>query len=267
MKAFSRSSRASMRSSAAPRRSAAEMTPCRVCPCRFDGRQCRQRLQNSPLKNAATARQFSSVPYGVFVCLFYSSAYATLTLAAYPDDIWYTVPLARYFLNSLIVSTSASLLSVAVGHLRRLRGEAAMASGASGSSPPHRGAGDPDVPRGSCSALPLFLDLRDHREHDRAPALRFTPRPDHHLPPRSRCRSPSGCWPLLRVGAAGAGRGRDGRRLRAGARRSYPGGPPGRAARIIAVTIYAFMTAWGEVLFASVMTDDPDPDAGPVGLS
>ena len=36
-----------------------------------------------------------------------------VTLSAY-HDIWYTVPLARYFLNSLIVSTSASLLSVAV---------------------------------------------------------------------------------------------------------------------------------------------------------
>ncbi|HXP55361.1 MAG TPA: hypothetical protein VN847_10410, partial [Streptosporangiaceae bacterium] len=29
-------------------------------------------------------------------------------------DIWYTVPLARYFLNSLIVSASAAALSVAV---------------------------------------------------------------------------------------------------------------------------------------------------------
>ena len=52
-----------------------------------------------------------------------------------------------------------------------------------------------------------------------------------------------------------AGRGRDGGRLRAvGAlfRVVLPAALPG----IIAVAVYAFMTAWGEVLFASVMTND-----------
>src|SRR5258705_522327 len=81
-----------------------------------------------------------------------------LTLAPY-HDIWYTVPLARYFLNSLIVSSAAAALSALV----------------------------------------------------------------------------DGCGPV-----------------RALFRVVIPAALPG----IIAVTIYAFMTAWGEVLFASVMTNN-----------
>ena len=30
---------------------------------------------------------------------------------------------------------------------------------------------------------------------------------------------------------------------------------------VIAVAVYSFMTSWGEILFASVMTNDDDPDA------
>lgn len=84
-------------------------------------------------------------------------------------DIWKTVPLAHYFMNSLIVSVSATLLSVAVAIF--------AAYGVSRyrfMRPPvlHRhGAVHPDVPRHPLPAAAV-PDLREHREHHRHPAVR-----------------------------------------------------------------------------------------------
>src|SRR6266545_734417 len=96
-------------------------------------------------------------------------------------DMWTTVPLGRYLANSLVVSSTASVFSVAVSILMLV---------------------------GYFDSIPRGLD--EAAQVDGAGPLRI----------------------LFRV--------------------ILPTAIPG----VVAVIVYAFMTAWGEVLFASVMTDE-----------
>jgi multiple sugar transport system permease protein len=173
-----------------------------------------------------------------------------LTLAPY-HDIWYTVPLAHYFLNSLIVSASAAGLSVAVAIFAayavsryRFRGKRVFTVAVLSTQ----------MFPGILFALPLFLIFVSIGNATGIPLygsrggliityLTFS------LPfsiwmltsyfesvPRALDEAAlvDGCGPF-----------------RALFRVVIPAALPG----IVAVTIYAFMTAWGEVLFASVMTN------------
>ena len=163
------------------------------------------------------------------------------------------MPLARYFVNSLIVSSAAAALSVAVAVVRRLRGEPVRASAASGSS--RTAVLSTQMFPGILFALPLFLifvsignatgiPLYGSRSGLIITYLTFS--------------LPFAIWMLtsyfesvpkaLDEAALVDGCGP----VRALFRVVIPAALPG----IIAVTIYAFMTAWGEVLFASVMTNN-----------
>ncbi|MEU1071342.1 MULTISPECIES: carbohydrate ABC transporter permease [unclassified Streptomyces] len=167
-------------------------------------------------------------------------------------DIWKTVPLAKYFVNSLIVAGAATVLSVAVAVLAayavsryRFRGKRVFTVTVLSTQ----------MFPGILFLLPLFLifvnvgnttgvALYGSRGGLILTYLTFS------LPfsiwmligyldsvPRDldEAAMVDGCGPLgalLRV--------------------VVPAAVPG----IVAVAVYAFMTAWGEVLFASVMTND-----------
>ncbi|OAR23190.1 ABC transporter permease [Streptomyces sp. ERV7] len=167
-------------------------------------------------------------------------------------DIWKTVPLAEYFMNSLIVAGSATVLSVVVAILAayavsryRFRGRRVFTVTVLSTQ----------MFPGILFLLPLFLifvnvgnttgvALYGSRGGLILTYLTFS------LPfsiwmligyldsvPRDldEAAMVDGCGPLgalLRV--------------------VVPAAVPG----IVAVAVYAFMTAWGEVLFASVMTND-----------
>lgn len=174
-----------------------------------------------------------------------------LTLRPYLD-IWDTVPLADYFMNSLAVASAATVLSVAVAILAAyalsrydFRGKRVFAVTVLSTQ----------MFPGILFLLPLFLlyvnignatglALFGSREGLILTYLTFS------LPfsvwmltgyfdsiPREldEAAKVDGCGP---VGAL--------------FRVIVPAAAPG----IVAVGVYAFMTAWGEVLFASVMTDD-----------
>jgi multiple sugar transport system permease protein len=167
-------------------------------------------------------------------------------------DIWHTIPLARYFLNSLIVSTTATVCSVVVAVFAayavsryRFRGRRFFTVTVLSTQM---------IP-GILFLLPLFLifvnignstgiALYGSRGGLILTYLTFS------LPfsiwmlvgyfdsiPRDldEAAMTDGCGPL---GAL--------------FRVVVPAAVPG----IVAVAVYAFMTAWGEVLFASVMTND-----------
>jgi multiple sugar transport system permease protein len=174
-----------------------------------------------------------------------------LTLSPY-KDIWSTVPLARYFWNSVVVSTGATVCSVVI----------AVFAAYSVSRYSFRGKRlftitvlSTQMFPGILFLLPLFLifvnignatgiELYGSRLGLVVTYLTFS------LPfsiwmlvgyfdsiPRDldEAAQVDGCGPmgaLFRV--------------------VVPAAVPG----IVAVSVYAFMTAWGEVLFASVMTDD-----------
>ncbi|MFK8909291.1 carbohydrate ABC transporter permease [Streptomyces sp. YS-3] len=167
-------------------------------------------------------------------------------------DIWKTVPLAKYFVNSLIVAGAATVLSVVVAVLAayavsryRFRGKRVFTVTVLSTQ----------MFPGILFLLPLFLifvnvgnttgvALYGSRGGLILTYLTFS------LPfsiwmligyldsvPRDldEAAMVDGCGPLgalLRV--------------------VVPAAVPG----IVAVAVYAFMTAWGEVLFASVMTND-----------
>ena len=167
-------------------------------------------------------------------------------------DMWHTVPLGRYFVNSLIVSTVASVGSVAIALL------------AAYSISRYRFIGrrpftilvlSTQMFPGILFLLPLFvifvnidkvtgLDLYGSRHGLIITYLTFT--------------LPFAIWMLvgyldsiprdLDEAALVDGNGPLGALFRVVVPAALPG--------LIAVTIYAFMTAWGEVLFASVLTDD-----------
>jgi len=176
---------------------------------------------------------------------------STVTLSPYVD-IWSTVPLGRYFVNSLIVSVGATVLSVVVAIFAayavsryRFRGRRLFTVTVLSTQ----------MFPGILFLLPLFLlfvnignstgiALHGSRGGLMLTYLTFS------LPfsiwmmvgyfdsiPRDldEAAMVDGCGPvgaLLRV--------------------VVPAAVPG----IVAVSVYAFMTAWGEVLFASVLTND-----------
>ncbi|MCW2595388.1 MAG: transporter permease [Jatrophihabitans sp.] len=167
-------------------------------------------------------------------------------------DMWHTIPLASYFVNSIVVSTVASIASVLVALLAayalsryRFRGRQTFSVVVLSTQ----------MFPGILFLLPLYvifvnisnstgLQLYGSRTGLIITYMTFT------LPfaiwmlagyldsvPREldEAAKVDGCGPLgsfVRV--------------------VIPAATPG----IVAVLIYAFMTAWGEVLFASVLTDD-----------
>lgn len=174
-----------------------------------------------------------------------------LTIRPY-FDIWKTVPLAKYFMNSLIVAGSATVLSVVIAVFAayavsryRFRGKRVFTVTVLSTQ----------MFPGILFLLPLFLifvnignstgvELYGSRAGLILTYLTFS------LPfsiwmligyfdsiPREldEAAMMDGCGPI-----------------RALFRVVVPAAIPG----IVAVAVYAFMTAWGEVLFASVMTND-----------
>jgi multiple sugar transport system permease protein len=167
-------------------------------------------------------------------------------------DMWHTIPLARYFANSLIVSTIASVASVTIALFAayaisryRFRGRQAFSISVLATQ----------MFPGILFLLPLFvifvnlgqatgINLYGSRIGLIITYLTFT--------------LPFSIWMLagyldsipreLDEAAKVDGNGP----LGAFVRVVVPAAVPG----IVAVLIYAFMTAWGEVLFASVLTDD-----------
>ncbi|MFG1825914.1 carbohydrate ABC transporter permease [Microbispora bryophytorum] len=175
----------------------------------------------------------------------------TITLRPFAD-MWRTVPLARYFANSLIVSSVAALVSVLVAIFsayaisrfrfpgRRIFSVTVLST---------------QMFPGILFLLPLFMiyvnlgtalgvELYASRTGLIITYLTFS--------------LPFSIWMLagyfdsiptaLDEAAQVDGSGPIGALLRV----VLPAATPG----IVAVAIYAFMTAWGEVLFASVMTDE-----------
>ncbi|MER7664590.1 carbohydrate ABC transporter permease [Streptomyces sp. NPDC096193] len=174
-----------------------------------------------------------------------------LTIRPY-IDIWNTVPLARYFVNSLIVAVSATVLSVVIAVFAayavsryRFRGKRIFTVTVLSTQ----------MFPGILFLLPLFLifvnignstgiALYGSRGGLILTYLTFS--------------LPFSIWMLIgyfdsiprdldeaaMVDGCGA--------LGALFRVVVPAAVPG----IVAVSVYAFMTAWGEVLFASVMTND-----------
>jgi multiple sugar transport system permease protein len=167
-------------------------------------------------------------------------------------DMWHTIPLATYFVNSLIVSSIASVASVVVALLAayavsryRFRGRQVFSISVLSTQ----------MFPGILFLLPLFvifvnidrvtgLDLYGSRTGLIITYMTFT--------------LPFAIWMLvgyldsipreLDEAAKVDGTGPLGALVRV----VIPAAVPG----IVAVLIYAFMTAWGEVLFASVLTDD-----------
>lgn len=176
---------------------------------------------------------------------------SNLTLEPF-REMWTTVPLARYFTNSILVSTTAALFSVGIALLAayalsryRFRGRQAFSVVVLSTQ----------MFPGILFLLPLFvifvnlgsltgLELYGTRTGLIITYLTFT------LPfaiwmlvgyldsvPRELDEAAwmDGCRPLSAL-----------------FRIVVPAAMPG----IVAVFIYAFMTAWGEVLFASILTDE-----------
>lgn len=176
----------------------------------------------------------------------------TITLRPFAD-MWRTVPLARYFANSLIVASVAALVSVIIAIFaayavsrfrfpgRRIFSVTVLST---------------QMFPGILFLLPLFMiyvnlgtalgvELYASRTGLVITYLTFS--------------LPFSIWMLagyfdsiptaLDEAAQVDGSGPIGALLRV----VLPAATPG----IVAVAIYAFMTAWGEVLFASVMTDEP----------
>ncbi len=167
-------------------------------------------------------------------------------------EMWTTIPLARYFVNSIVVSTVSALASVAVALLAayalsryRFRGRQTFSVVVLSTQ----------MFPGILFLLPLFvifvnigdatgITLYGSRLGLIITYLTFT--------------LPFAIWMLvgyldsipreLDEAAMVDGSGPLGALLRVVVPAALPG--------IVAVAIYAFMTAWGEVLFASVMTDD-----------
>ena len=167
-------------------------------------------------------------------------------------EMWHTIPLARYFLNSLIVSTCSSVASVLIALLAayalsryRFRGRQAFSVVVLSTQ----------MFPGILFLLPLFvifvnlstftgINLYGSRLGLIITFLTFT--------------LPFSIWMLagyldsipreLDEAAKVDGNGALGALFRVIVPVAVPG--------IVAVAIYSFMTAWGEVLFASVMTDE-----------
>ena len=174
-----------------------------------------------------------------------------LTLRPYAD-IWHTVPLAHYFVNSLIVSGSSMLCSVAVAIFAayalsryRFRGRRAFAVTVLSTQ----------MFPGILFLLPLFLIFVNIGN---ATGVALYGSRGGLILTYLTFSLPFSIWMLagyldsiprdLDEAALTDGCGPLGALFRV----VIPAAVPG----IVAVGVYAFMTAWGEVLFASVMTND-----------
>jgi multiple sugar transport system permease protein len=167
-------------------------------------------------------------------------------------DIWKTVPLGRYFVNSLVVSLAATACSVTL----------ALFAGYAISRYRFRGRGlfsgtvlSTQMFPGILFLLPLFLL---YVNIDRVTGLQLYGSRLGLTITYLTFSLPFAIWLLagyldsipreLDEAAMVDGHGPLGALLRV----VMPAAAPG----IAAVAIYSFMTAWGEVLFASVLTDD-----------
>ncbi|MEW1748568.1 carbohydrate ABC transporter permease [Streptomyces angustmyceticus] len=175
----------------------------------------------------------------------------TLTIRPYLD-IWHTVPLARYFGNSLIVAGSATVCSVVIAVFAayavsryRFRGKRVFTVTVLSTQ----------MFPGILFLLPLFL-IYVNIGNSTGVAL-YGSRGGLVLTYLT-FSLPFSIWMLtgyfasvpreLDEAAYVDGCGALGALLRVVVPAALPG--------IVAVAVYAFMTAWGEVLFASVMTND-----------
>ena len=167
-------------------------------------------------------------------------------------DMWDTVPLGRYFVNSLVVSLAATVCSVAI----------AILTGYAVSRYRFAGRGtfmtvvlSTQMFPGILFLLPLFLifvnidkytgiQLYGSRIGLTITYLTFALPFSIWLIAGYFDTIPRELDESARVDGAGP--------LRTLFRVVLPVAAPG----VVAVAIYAFMTAWGEVLFASVLTDD-----------
>lgn len=174
-----------------------------------------------------------------------------VTLAPYLD-IWSTIPLARYFLNSLIVSLGATVVSVLIAILAAYAISRYRFSG--------RGTFSLTVLStqmfpGILFLLPLFVIFVNI---ERAFGIQLYGSYAGLIITYLTFALPFSIWMLvgyfdsipreLEEAAMVDGTTALGALFRVLVPVSMPG--------IVAVGIFAFMTAWGEVLFASVLTDD-----------
>jgi len=172
------------------------------------------------------------------------------TVAAFVD-MWTTVPLGRYLMNSLVVSTCAAIVSVAVAIFAafavsryRFRGRTLFSVTVLSTQ----------MFPGILFLLPLFLIYVNLAN---ATGIQLYASRLGLVITYLTSSLPFSIWML--VGYLGAiPRGLDEAAQVDGAgpmrtlfRVILPTALPG----VVAVAVYAFMTAWGEVLFASVMTD------------
>ena len=173
------------------------------------------------------------------------------TLQAFVD-IWHTVPLGRYLVNSLVVSSLAALISVAVAIFAafavsryRFRGRTTFSVTVLSTQ----------MFPGILFLLPLFLiyvnignatgiQLYASRTGLVITYLTFSLPFSIWMLVGYFDSIPRGLDEAAQMDGAGP--------LRTLFRVILPTAVPG----VVAVAVYAFMTAWGEVLFASVMTDD-----------
>jgi multiple sugar transport system permease protein len=167
-------------------------------------------------------------------------------------DMWTTIPLAKYFMNSLVVSSISSVTSVAIALLAayslsryRFRGRQTFSVAVLSTQ----------MFPGILFLLPLFvifvniskatgLNLYGSRLGLILTFLTFTLPFSIWMLTGYLDSIPRALDEAAKVDGAGP--------LGALFRVVVPAATPG----IVAVAIYSFMTAWGEVLFASVMTND-----------
>jgi multiple sugar transport system permease protein len=176
-------------------------------------------------------------------------------------DIWHTVPLAQYFTNSLIVSGAATVCSVTVAIFAayavsryRFRGRRLFTIAVLSTQ----------MFPGILFLLPLFLifvnvgnltglELYGSRTGLILTYLTFSLPFSIWMLVGYFDGIPQGLDESAQVDGAGP--------VRTLFRIILPAALPG----VVAVAVYAFMTAWGEVLFASVMTDETSRTL-PIGL-
>ncbi|WP_055585211.1 carbohydrate ABC transporter permease [Peterkaempfera griseoplana] len=175
----------------------------------------------------------------------------SLTLAPY-SDMWHTVPLARYFANSAVVSCAATAASVVI----------ALAAAYALSRYRFRGRGtflgvvlSTQMLPGILFLLPLFLIYVNLERH--LGVQLYATRTGLALTYLT-FSLPFSVWLLTGYLESIP------RELDEAARVDGASPPvvllriivPAAAPGIAAVAVFAFMTAWGEILFASVLTDE-----------
>jgi multiple sugar transport system permease protein len=167
-------------------------------------------------------------------------------------DMWRTVPLAKYLVNSLVVASLAAVISVAIAIFAafavsryRFRGRTAFSMTVLSTQ----------MFPGILFLLPLFLiyvnlgnltgiELYASRTGLIITYLTFSLPFSIWMLVGYFDSIPRGLDEAAQVDGAGP--------MRTLFQVILPAAVPG----VVAVTVYAFMTAWGEVLFASVMTDE-----------